>query len=174
MRSSVSTFVNFSLSIITMILLFNPGTMADTLLATKKQSLSHHHGSSSYSLYPETISTTDPGSRVIAPAFKAETTLPHSTNRILATYPSPAPAQVIRFPHLSALCANTTFQPGLYLHCHSFGGPYSNAMHGGLANAWNRYTSCIRSAIDAGANMAIAPLMLRRSEERRVGKECPV
>ena len=163
MRSSVSTSINLSLSIIIMILLFNPGTMADTVSATKPQSLPHHHGSS-YSLSPQTTSNKDPGSRVIAPAFEAEAILPYSTNPILTTYPSPSPAQVARFPHLSALCANTTFQPGLYLHCHSHGGPYSNAIHGGLTNAWNRYTSCIRSAIDAGANMAIAPLMLRDNE----------
>lgn len=80
-------------------------------------------------------------------------------------------------PHLSTLCAKTTFASGLYLHCHSGGGPHFNAVHGGLSNAWNRYSACIRLAIDAGANLALAPLMQRDDENlwntnwRQVGPE---
>jgi hypothetical protein len=65
------------------------------------------------------------------------------------------------YAELQQLCSKTTFTPGLWLHCHSFGGEHRNANNGGLSNARNRYQSCLRLAIDAGMGVIMAPLMQR-------------
>ena len=162
MRSPVSTFMIIFLSIIIIILLFNRGAIVDTVHETYRQYLAHHHGSSKFSPTGPQSSAT-PDSRISAPAAEVEHAVPHSKNNTAAVVPAVA-QPAARFPHLSALCASTTFTPSLYLHCHSFGGPHSNAINGGLSNARNRYSTCIRLAIDASANLILGPLMQRDNE----------
>lgn len=143
-----------------LVLNFHSNPVRDTVRSTYNTYISHHHevhGSPERSLLDKEL----------AEGVEAE------LNFLVASI-SPEPP---RFPHLSALCTNTTFTPGLYLQCHSGGGPHFNAVNGGLSNAWNRYSSCMRLAIDAGANLILAPLMQRDDEEiwntnwRQVGPE---
>jgi GDP-fucose protein O-fucosyltransferase len=56
--------------------------------------------------------------------------------------------------HLKTLCNKTTWIDGLWLRCDSHYRPNQDFMCGGF-NARNRLQSCIRLAIDAGANLII-------------------
>lgn len=56
---------------------------------------------------------------------------------------------------LQSLCETTTFQPGLYLQCHSWCGPESTSICGGLNNARNRVQTCLRLALDLGSNIIL-------------------
>jgi hypothetical protein len=53
------------------------------------------------------------------------------------------------------LCAKTEWKEGLWLHCHSYCGDQKQSVCGGLNNARNRVQTCLRLAIDAGANIII-------------------
>lgn len=59
------------------------------------------------------------------------------------------------FDGLYDLCNTTQWQPGLWLHCHSFCGANRTSICGGLNNARNRVQTCLRLAIDAGAGLII-------------------
>ncbi len=56
---------------------------------------------------------------------------------------------------LQALCSNTKWTDGLYLHCHNGAGPSEAALRGGLNNARNRLQACTRLAISAGAGIIV-------------------
>lgn len=62
---------------------------------------------------------------------------------------------------LRALCDETEWTEGLWIHCHSHGGPNGTSMNGGLNNARNRVQTCLRLAIDAGASLVISTAMTR-------------
>ncbi|KAH8598170.1 hypothetical protein B0O99DRAFT_616061 [Bisporella sp. PMI_857] len=63
---------------------------------------------------------------------------------------------------LSALCSQTKWVDGLWLHCHSYSGLNRISVAGGLNNARNRIQTCIRLAIDAGSGLIIPPVSTLR------------
>ncbi|KAJ8067198.1 hypothetical protein OCU04_004563 [Sclerotinia nivalis] len=66
---------------------------------------------------------------------------------------------------LRSLCETTTFQPGLYLQCHSWCGPSSTSICGGLNNARNRVQTCLRLALDLGSNIILPTVSTGRHRE---------
>lgn len=68
------------------------------------------------------------------------------------------------FSHLQDLCSRTAWRPHLALHCHSNCGPDKSSFCGGLNNARDRLQTCVRLAIDAGANTVFIPSIAARSE----------
>ncbi|CAD6444511.1 b0ea89d9-77fc-4b52-9413-3fa6e162ea98 [Sclerotinia trifoliorum] len=66
---------------------------------------------------------------------------------------------------LRSLCETTAFQPGLYLHCHSWCGPESTSICGGLNNARNRVQTCLRLALDLGSNIILPTVSTGRHRE---------
>lgn len=67
---------------------------------------------------------------------------------------------VLELPHLQQLCRETSWTQGLWLQCNSYCGPAETAWCGGLNNARNRFQSCLRLAIDAGAGLIIPQIYL--------------
>ena len=68
-------------------------------------------------------------------------------------------------PALWNLCERTTWRSNLWLQCHSGCGPDRDAFCGGLNNARNRFQSCVRLAIDAGANLIVSKFVKRNPED---------
>lgn len=68
---------------------------------------------------------------------------------------------------LTALCESTDWTPGLWLHCHSYCGANKTSICGGLNNARNRYQSCLRLAIDAGAGLILSSVTERDERDLR-------
>lgn len=95
--------------------------------------------------------------------FKLSESLPHIFGQITSpSWPSIFGAsETLHLPHLQDLCSETDWTPNLWLHCHKFCGPNGTSLCGGLNNARNRITSCLRMAIDAGAGLIIAPVAMR-------------
>ncbi|KAF7920671.1 hypothetical protein BELL_0197g00090 [Botrytis elliptica] len=69
---------------------------------------------------------------------------------------------------LRSLCETTTFQPGLYLQCHSWCGPNSTSICGGLNNARNRVQTCLRLAVDLGSGIILPTVQTHRNSENFV------
>lgn len=69
---------------------------------------------------------------------------------------------------LRSLCETTTFQPGLYLQCHSWCGPNSTSICGGLNNARNRIQTCLRLALDLGSGIILPTVQSHRNTENFV------
>ncbi|KAF7954376.1 hypothetical protein EAE96_005500 [Botrytis aclada] len=69
---------------------------------------------------------------------------------------------------LRSLCETTTFQPGLYLRCHSWCGPNSTSICGGLNNARNRIQTCLRLALDLGSGIILPTVQSHRNTENLV------
>lgn len=69
---------------------------------------------------------------------------------------------------LRSLCETTTFQPGLYLQCHSWCGPNSTSICGGLNNARNRIQTCLRLALDLGSGIILPTVQSHRNAENLV------
>ncbi|KAI9641988.1 hypothetical protein NHQ30_009858 [Ciborinia camelliae] len=68
-------------------------------------------------------------------------------------------------PSLQSFCESITFQPGLYLQCHSWVGPNSTSISGGLNNARNRIQTCLRLALDLGSGIIIPTIQTQRHAE---------
>ncbi|KAF7870372.1 hypothetical protein EAF04_004118 [Stromatinia cepivora] len=66
---------------------------------------------------------------------------------------------------LRSLCETTTFQPGIYLQCHSWCGSDSTSICGGLNNARNRVQTCLRLALDLGSNIILPTVSTGRHRE---------
>ncbi|ESZ96600.1 hypothetical protein SBOR_3022 [Sclerotinia borealis F-4128] len=66
---------------------------------------------------------------------------------------------------LQTLCETTSFQPGLYLQCHSWSGPNGTSIDGGLNNARNRIQTCLRLALDLGSGIIIPTVQTQRQRE---------
>lgn len=66
---------------------------------------------------------------------------------------------------LRDLCANTTWRPGFWLHCHNSAGPDHTSVIGGLNNARNRISVCVRMAIDAGLSLILPTVSVRSEAE---------
>lgn len=62
---------------------------------------------------------------------------------------------------LQTLCSKTAWTEGLWIHCHSFGGPQEESILGGLNNARNRIQTCLRLAIDSGAGLILGTVTTR-------------
>ncbi|TGO58787.1 hypothetical protein BCON_0051g00270 [Botryotinia convoluta] len=73
-----------------------------------------------------------------------------------------------KFLALRSLCETTTFQPGLYLQCHSWCGPNSTSICGGLNNARNRIQTCLRLALDLGSGIILPTVQSHRNTENFV------
>ncbi|TGO23087.1 hypothetical protein BPAE_0144g00070 [Botrytis paeoniae] len=73
-----------------------------------------------------------------------------------------------KFPALRSLCETTTFQPGLYLQCHSWCGPNSTSICGGLNNARSRIQTCLRLALDLGSGIILPTVQSHRNTENVV------
>ncbi|KAF5872923.1 putative alternative oxidase protein [Botrytis fragariae] len=73
-----------------------------------------------------------------------------------------------KFLALRSLCETTTFQPGLYLQCHSWCGPNSTSICGGLNNARNRLQTCLRLALDLGSGIILPTVQSHRNTENVV------
>ncbi|TGO86915.1 hypothetical protein BPOR_0267g00140 [Botrytis porri] len=73
-----------------------------------------------------------------------------------------------KFLALRSLCETTTFQPGLYLQCHSWCGPNSTSVCGGLNNARNRIQTCLRLALDLGSGIILPTVQSHRNAENVV------
>lgn len=65
-----------------------------------------------------------------------------------------------------SFCKAVTFQPGLYLQCHSDCGPDHTAICGGLNNARNRLQVCLRLALDLGSSIIIPTVKTQRNLQR--------
>lgn len=75
-----------------------------------------------------------------------------------------APSSVPELATLSSMCASTDWKPGLWIQCHSnCGKEGKNGVCGGLTNARNRITACLRWGIEIGAGV-ILPKVLSRDE----------
>lgn len=79
--------------------------------------------------------------------------------------PTPAPLDLPDLPDLRALCARTSWDANLAIHCHSRCGPHQDAICGGLNNARDRLQTCLRLAVDAGATTVVIPALAPRSEK---------
>lgn len=75
------------------------------------------------------------------------------------------------YSDLNSLCTNATvWRQGVWLKCHNHcedGDGGYEAICGGLNNIRNRYSTCIRLAIDAGAGLILAPLTTRNPDDIR-------
>ena len=69
---------------------------------------------------------------------------------------------------LKALCGETKWRDGLWLHCHSFCGENKTSVCSGLNNARNRMQTCLRLAIDAGSGLILPSVMARTEENLRI------
>ncbi|POS77678.1 hypothetical protein DHEL01_v203933 [Diaporthe helianthi] len=96
--------------------------------------------------------------------FKFTQSLPHIVGQISAATRWPSifdASEQLDLPHLQSLCSDTEWTPNLWLHCHKGCGPNGTSLCGGLNNARNRITSCLRMAIDAGAGLILPPIVMR-------------
>lgn len=76
------------------------------------------------------------------------------------------PETTWNLPDLGALCARTSWNPNLALHCHSRCGRNQSSFCGGISNARDRLQTCLRLALDAGATTIVLPSLAVRSETR--------
>ncbi|KAG8166254.1 hypothetical protein KVR01_004806 [Diaporthe batatas] len=95
--------------------------------------------------------------------FRFSESLPHIFGQITSpSWPSIfGGSEKLHLPHIQDLCSETVWTPNLWLHCHKGCGPNGTSLCGGLNNARNRITSCLRMAIDAGAGLIIPPVAMR-------------
>ncbi|CAN8103512.1 unnamed protein product [Discula destructiva] len=68
-------------------------------------------------------------------------------------------------PALRQLCDKTEWKEGLVLQCYSAAGDTGLSIRGGLNNARNRVTTCLRLAIDAGASTMVIPSVTMRNPD---------